>query len=92
MMQLKDPTLLRQQAYLNGQWCDADSGETCPVTNPATGERIGTVPKMGAAETRRAIEAADAACRPGAPRPAKERAPILRSWFDLMMANRTTWR
>ena len=51
MMQLKDPSLFRQQAYINGQWCNADSGETCAVTNPATGETIGTVPKMGAAET-----------------------------------------
>ena len=45
-MQLKDPSLLRQQAYLNGQWCNADNGETCPVTNPATGETIGTVPNL----------------------------------------------
>jgi len=63
MMQLKDPSLLRQQAYLNGQWCDADNGEARPVTNPATGEVVGTVPQMGAAETRRAIAAADVAWR-----------------------------
>lgn len=53
MVHLKDPSLLRQQAFLNGKWCDADNGETCSVANPATGEIIGTVPNMGAAETRR---------------------------------------
>ncbi len=56
MLQLNDPSLLRQQCYLNGQWCDADQGATIAVTNPASGETIGSVPKMGAAETRRAID------------------------------------
>ena len=57
MLQLKDPTLLRHQAYVNGAWMDADGGQTINVSNPATGEHIGTVPLMGAAETRRAIKA-----------------------------------
>jgi succinate-semialdehyde dehydrogenase/glutarate-semialdehyde dehydrogenase len=86
-MQLKDPTLFRQQAYVNGQWCDADSGETCAVTNPATGETIGTVPKMGAAETRRAIAAADAAWGSWRAKTGKERSVVLRKWNDLMLAN-----
>ena len=60
-MQLKDPTLLRQQAYIDGAWSDADNGKTHAVFNPATGEQIGTIPDCGAAETRRAIEAANAA-------------------------------
>ena len=60
-MQLKDAKLFRQQAYVDGAWVDADNGQTIKVNNPATGEIIGSVPKMGAAETRRAIEAADKA-------------------------------
>src|SRR5438132_114281 len=60
-MQLKDTQLFRQQAYIDGAWVDADNGQTIKVNNPATGEILGTVPKMGAAETRRAIEAADKA-------------------------------
>jgi succinate-semialdehyde dehydrogenase/glutarate-semialdehyde dehydrogenase len=87
MMHLKDPSLLRQQAYLNGQWCDADNGETCPVTNPATGEIIGTVPNMGVAETRRAIAGADSAWAAWRAKTAKERSAILRKWNDLMLAN-----
>ncbi|MFT0545811.1 NADP-dependent succinate-semialdehyde dehydrogenase [Allopusillimonas ginsengisoli] len=87
MLDLKNPALFRQQCYIDGKWCDADSGETINVTNPATGEVIGTIPKMGAAETRRAIEAADAAWPAWRSKTAKERANILRRWFDLMMAN-----
>ena len=60
-MQLKDAQLFRQQAYIDGAWVDADGGQTIKVNNPATGDILGTVPKMGAAETRRAIEAADKA-------------------------------
>ncbi|BBK41265.1 glutarate-semialdehyde dehydrogenase DavD [Allostella vacuolata] len=86
-MQLKDPTLFRQQCYVDGAWLDADGGGTIDVTNPATGEKIGTVPKMGAGETRRAIEAANAAWPAWRAKTAKERATILRKWFDLMMAN-----
>jgi succinate-semialdehyde dehydrogenase/glutarate-semialdehyde dehydrogenase len=87
MLKLKDPTLLRQQSYINGQWCDADNGATIAVTNPATGEQLGTVPKMGAAETRRAIEAANAAWPAWRKKTAKERAAIMRKWNDLMLEN-----
>ncbi|RZI44358.1 NADP-dependent succinate-semialdehyde dehydrogenase I [Herbaspirillum sp. HC18] len=87
MLNLKDPSLLKQQAYIAGQWCDADSGESFPVTNPATGETIGTVPHMGAAETRRAIAAANEAWRGWRAKTAKERSVILRKWNDLMLAN-----
>ncbi len=86
-LQLKDPSLFRQQCYIDGKWVDADSGKTVPVTNPATGEILGTIPNMGAAETRRAIEAANAAWPAWRAKTAKERATILRKWFDLMMAN-----
>ncbi|HWW07777.1 NADP-dependent succinate-semialdehyde dehydrogenase [Collimonas sp.] len=87
MMQLKDPSLFRQQAYVNGEWCDADNGGTHPVTNPATGETIGSVPLMGAAETKRAIAAANDAWRQWRRKTAKERSIILRKWNDLMLAN-----
>jgi len=86
-MHLKDPTLLRTQAFLNGEWVNAANGATHEVLNPATGEKLGTVPDMGAAETRRAIEAAAAAFPAWAARTAKDRAAILRRWFELMMAN-----
>jgi succinate-semialdehyde dehydrogenase/glutarate-semialdehyde dehydrogenase len=84
---IKDPSLFRQQAYLDGAWVDADGGATIDVDNPATGDVLGTVPKMGAAETRRAIEAAEAALPAWRAKTAKERAQILRRWFELMMAN-----
>jgi len=84
---LKNDFLLRQRCYLRGAWTDADDGRTIPVTNPATGEVIGTVPRMGTAETRRAIEAAEDALPAWRARTAKERAAILRRWFELMMAN-----
>jgi succinate-semialdehyde dehydrogenase/glutarate-semialdehyde dehydrogenase len=86
-LNLKDPSLFRQQGYIDGKWADADSGKTLPVDNPATGEILGTVPNMGAAETRRAIEAANAAFPAWRAKTAKERAIILRRWFDLLMAN-----
>lgn len=86
-MKLKRPDLLRQQCYLNGKWVDADDGSKAPVTNPATGETIAHVPMMGAAETTRAIDAAKAAQKLWAARTAKDRAGVLRKWFDLMMAN-----
>lgn len=85
--QLRRPDLLRQQCYLAGKWCDADSGATAPVTNPATGEVIAHVPMMGAAETTRAIDAAKAAQKLWAARTAKDRAVVLRKWFELVMAN-----
>ncbi|WP_375460505.1 NADP-dependent succinate-semialdehyde dehydrogenase [uncultured Enterovirga sp.] len=84
---LKDRTLFRQQGYVDGAWVDAASGGTIEVDNPATGEVLGTVPKMGQAETRLAIEAAEAALPAWRAKTAKERAGILRRWFDLMMAN-----
>src|SRR6478735_4055114 len=86
-MELKDPKLFRQQCYVNGEWVDALNRGTIPVTNPATGETLGTVPRMGAEETRQAIEAADRALPGWRARTAKERAQVLRKWFDLMMAN-----
>src|SRR5213076_423899 len=86
-LNLKDPALFRQQCYIDGKWADADSGKTLPVNNPATAEILGTVPNMGAAGTRRAIEAASAAFPAWRAKTAKERANILRKWFDLMMAN-----
>ena len=87
-MELTDKRLLRHQCYIDGAWVEADSGDTITVTNPADGSDIGTVPAMGPAETRRAIEAADAAWGPWRAKTGKERAQILRAWFDLMMANR----
>jgi succinate-semialdehyde dehydrogenase / glutarate-semialdehyde dehydrogenase len=87
MLTLKDPSLLRQQCFIAGQWCDADGGATISVTNPATGETLGSVPKMGAAETRRAIEAANTAWPEWRKKPAKARAAILRKWNDLILAN-----
>ena len=86
-LQLKDPTLLRQQAYVAGAWTDADNGGTVAVTNPATGEQLGSVPMCGTAETVRAIAAADKAQRAWRDVPAKERAAILRKLNDLMLAN-----
>jgi succinate-semialdehyde dehydrogenase/glutarate-semialdehyde dehydrogenase len=86
-MKLSDSNLFRQQCYVNGQWADADSGETIDVTNPVDGSVIGTIPKMGTAETRRAIEAAEVAQKEWRKLTGKERAKILRSWHDLMMAN-----
>ncbi|MBI6732495.1 MULTISPECIES: aldehyde dehydrogenase family protein, partial [Pseudomonas syringae group] len=86
-MQLKDSTLFRQQAYINGQWLDADGGQSIKVNNPANNEILGTVPKMGAAETRRAIEAADKALPAWRALTAKERGNKLRRWFELMIEN-----
>ncbi|EWY38041.1 succinate-semialdehyde dehdyrogenase [Skermanella stibiiresistens SB22] len=84
---MKDAGLLRGQCYVDGQWIDADSGKTIDVTNPANGEKLGTVPAMGADETRRAIEAANKAYPAWRAKTAKERAKIMRAWFDLMMEN-----
>ena len=86
-MRLKDPELLRTQCYIDGRWVGADDGATIDVLNPATGRTIGTVPRAGAAETRRAIEAAAAAFTAWARRTAKERAAILRRWHDLMLSH-----
>ncbi|MDB5934984.1 MAG: gabD, partial [Massilia sp.] len=87
MLNLKDPSLLRQQAFIDGEWCDANDGSTITVTNPATGETVGTAPHMGAAETKRAIDAANAAWPAWRKKPAKERAAVLRKWNDLMLEN-----
>ncbi|MEC5409264.1 NADP-dependent succinate-semialdehyde dehydrogenase [Paraburkholderia sp. MPAMCS5] len=83
--QLKDSLLFRQQAYLAGEWQNASNTETFEVTDPATGERVGSVPLMGAIETRQAIDAANAAWPAWRKRTAKERGAILRKWHDLMM-------
>ena len=85
-IQLSDQALLKTQAYIDGQWQDADSGETVAVSNPATGEVIAEVAKCSTAETRRAIEAANAAFPEWRKRTAKERSACLRKWFNLMMA------
>jgi succinate-semialdehyde dehydrogenase/glutarate-semialdehyde dehydrogenase len=85
--QLQVPELFRQQCYIDGGWHDADDGKTLSVTNPATGQPLGVVPSMGAAETRRAIEAANRAWPAWRAKTAKERSGILRRWHDLMMAN-----
>jgi len=85
MPKLNDPGLLRQQAYLGGEWADAIDASTITVTNPATGETLGTVPHMGALETRRAIEAANKAWPEWRRKTAKERAAVLRRWYELMM-------
>lgn len=85
MLKLTDPTLLRTQGYIGGRWVDSESGAAVEVRNPATGERLGTVPQMGAARTREAIEAAQAAFAGWAARTAKERAAILKRWHGLML-------
>ena len=84
---LKDPTLLRMQCYVDGAWIDADSGATKFVANPATGRTIGTVPGCGAAETARAIAAADRAWPAWRALMAKDRSAILRKWNDLILAH-----
>ncbi|HTN50994.1 MAG TPA: NADP-dependent succinate-semialdehyde dehydrogenase [Anaeromyxobacter sp.] len=84
---LKDGKLLAQKCFIGGAWVDADDGATIPVRNPATGEVLGTVPRMGAAETRRAIEAASAAWPAWRSKTAKERSALLRRWFELVMAH-----
>jgi succinate-semialdehyde dehydrogenase/glutarate-semialdehyde dehydrogenase len=86
-MQLKDARLLRQQCYVDGQWIDADSKDTFKVTNPADNSVIGTMPKFGRNETRRAIEAANKAYPAWRALTGKERAALLRKWFDLIVAN-----
>lgn len=86
-MQLKDKSLFRQQCYIDGAWVDADSGETINVNNPATGDILGAVPKMGADETRRAIEAANAAWPAWRAKTAKQRGDIIRRWYELMLEN-----
>jgi succinate-semialdehyde dehydrogenase/glutarate-semialdehyde dehydrogenase len=86
-LKLKDPTLLRELCFIDGGWSAADNGAILDVTNPATSEKLGSIPNMGAAETRRAIAAAAAALPAWRARTAKERAVIMRRWFDLMTEN-----
>lgn len=86
-MNLRDPSLLRQAALVGGIWIEAAGRPSIEVRNPATGELVGLVPKLGAAETHTAIEAAQLAQMDWAARTAKDRANILRKWFDLIMAN-----
>ena len=86
-IELNDPGLLKTQAYINGQWFDADNGATVPVYNPATGEEICQIASVGSAETRRAIEIAEQAMQDWKKRTAKERCVLLRRWYDLMMEN-----
>ncbi|MEQ1755784.1 MAG: NAD-dependent succinate-semialdehyde dehydrogenase [Micropepsaceae bacterium] len=86
-MRLKDPQLLREKAYVNGEWIAADSGATFEVTNPATGAVLARVPDMLEGETRHAIEVAAEAWPAWAAKTAKERAVVLRKWFELIMAN-----
>ncbi len=86
-MNLNNPSLLRSQSYINGEWVDADNGGSVDVLNPHNGEVVGSIANLGAAETKRAIDAAEAAMPAWAARPAKERANILRAWFNLVMAN-----
>lgn len=83
---LSDPDLLVSKCYIDGQWVTSDNGQSVPVTNPATGEEIATVPDMGADETRRAIDAAEVAQVGWAAKTGKERAAVLRKWHDLIMA------
>jgi succinate-semialdehyde dehydrogenase/glutarate-semialdehyde dehydrogenase len=84
-VELNHPELLQTQAFINGEWCPAADGATLTVTNPATGQVITNVAKVGAQETEQAIAAAEAAMASWQHTPAKQRAQILRRWFDLMM-------
>jgi len=84
-MQISDQGLLKTQAYVDGQWIDADGGETFPIFNPATGEVLVDVARCGTAETQRAIEAAERAMVSWSAKTAKERSVILRTWFNLLM-------
>src|SRR4051812_5701269 len=84
---LADNALLRMQCYVDGQWIDADSGATQDVVNPANGRHVGTVPVCGAAETKRAIEAADRAWPAWRDMTATARCAIVRKWYELMLAH-----
>jgi succinate-semialdehyde dehydrogenase/glutarate-semialdehyde dehydrogenase len=85
-LSLKDTKLFREQCYIDGQWVSAESKKTFAVRNPATGDTLGSCPDMGVAETKRAIDAAERAWPAWRAKTAKERAAVLRKWFDLMMA------
>ncbi len=87
MLPLKDAQLFRQKCYISGAWRDADDRQTIDVINPATGGKLGTIPKMGAVETRHAIEEASAAWPAWRAKTARERSLVLRNWFDLITKN-----
>lgn len=89
MLSLNKPELLRNQAYCNGRWVDGASGETLPVHNPATGEILGSIPRLGAAETRDVIAAANSAFASWRSLTAKQRCGYLRRWYDLIIENAT---
>src|SRR5947209_7937668 len=86
-MTFTDQKLFREAAYVDGQWIAADDSATVAVDNPATGDIIGHVPKLNAAQTRKAIDAANRAFATWSKKTGKERAIVLRRWFDLMMAH-----
>jgi len=86
-MKLRDNRLFRQQSYVDGQWIDADAGGVQAINNPANGQRLGTVPMLATAETRKAIAAAEKAFPAWSAMTAKERSVILRRWFELSMQN-----
>jgi succinate-semialdehyde dehydrogenase/glutarate-semialdehyde dehydrogenase len=86
-MSLKDPALIRHQCFIGGAWVGADDAQTIEVDNPATGAALGTVPRMGKVETNRAITAAATALPAWQAKTGKERAAILRKWYELIMAN-----
>src|SRR5580658_2131776 len=86
-LKLHDPLLLRELCYIDGGWVPADDGGTVPVHNPASGQKLGVIPKMGATETQRAIDAAARALPAWAARTAKDRALVLRRWFDLLLVH-----
>ena len=87
MLELRDPSLLAENAYINGVWCGAASNETFEVTNPSTGESLARLPNLGVEDARRAIDAAEVAQKDWARRVAKERSGILRKWYELMIDN-----
>ena len=87
-MELQDPTLLRTQAYVGGEWIDADSGATFDVTDPATGDVVASVADLGGDETRRAVDLAEVAQKGWAARTAKDRGAVLRRWYELFLEHK----
>ena len=87
MLSLANPDLLRNQAYANGRWIDGDSGATTDVFNPATGEKVGSIPQLSAEQTREIIADADKAFQSWRKLTAKERSGYLRNWFELITEN-----
>ncbi len=84
---INNAALFQQNAFINGQWCDAETGDRFDVTNPSTLEKIADVPNLGVAETTAAIDAADQALPAWRALTAKERSARLRAWYELIMAN-----